>query len=428
MAAREEFKIERAVRSDALLRLALQATSNGGKTWTGLEIAFGIVEELLERKLITGSLEGKVGVVDTERKSSRLYAHLGPFDTINLTPPYTIERYRGAIEALERAGVAVILVDQISHAWAGPGGLRALLATFDRKDQFSAYDSTINPLQDEFIDMMLRSRCHLIATMRCKTEWVLEDRANRAGHMVKTPRRIGMAPIQRPGIEYEFTTLIDLDTDTHVARVLKNRCPHFADWTPRKLTREDGRALAAWLLEAKPEEGAVRPAGTPLERVTAIAEAATRACQDAATVPDLVRVFTEGTKAIQGFHGVLAREELSPLINQVTEAKDERKAALGGDRAGKKIDTSGPVEPAGPTNVGAQVMEDKITEEQEEQLRRAIRMSGTTVGACVLQFKVARLAEIRRSAFGQCLGWIQAQANQGGQKNHFADMEDDIPF
>ena len=257
----EQFEIKRAERRQARLRLAVCAASNGGKTWTSLLLAFGLVEQLIARGVLAGPVEGKVGLVDTERKSSQLYAHVGPFDTIELGPPHSVERYVGALQALERAGCAVIILDSISHAWQGAGGVLALLDRFEAGERFSQFGKTLNPAQDEFVDAMLRSPCHVIATMRSKTAWVLEDKENRHGHLVKTPRRIGMAPIQRPGIEFEFTTLLDLDTETHFARVLKNRCPVFGEWVPKMITREHGRQLADWLLEGAPE-----PAGPILNQ------------------------------------------------------------------------------------------------------------------------------------------------------------------
>lgn len=324
----EDFEIKRAERKQARLRVALSAASNGGKTWTALELAFGLVEQLIARGTLTGRVEGKVGLIDTERRSSQLYAHLGPFDTIELGPPHSVERYMGALQALERAGCAVIILDSISHAWVGDGGVLSILNRFNAGERFSAFGTDVNPAQDKFVDGMLKSPAHIIATMRSKTAWVLEDRQNRSGHMVKTPRRIGMAPIQRPGIEFEFTTLLDLDTDTHVARVLKNRCPLFDDWAPKKLTREHGRQLADWLLEGAPEP--TEPiSGTPLDRATAVADAATRACMRAATLPDLQRVYTDGIEGLKAFQGTVDSPELIRLRDGVVAAKDTRKTELG---------------------------------------------------------------------------------------------------
>lgn len=430
----EQFEIRRAERKRARLRFAVCAASNGGKTWTSIELAFGIVEELLARNELSGTLEGKVGLVDTERRSGELYAHLGPYDVIELGPPYTVERYVGAMQALERAGVAVIILDSISHAWAGPGGVLALLDRFEDKQRFSAFGSTVNPAQDEFVDAMLRSPCHVIATMRSKTAWVLEDKQTRSGSTVKAPRRIGMAPIQRPGIEYEFTTLVDLDTTTHKATVVKNRCPVFADWMPKLLTREHGRALAAWMLEGAPE-AAPAVDGTPEERCEAGVAAALRAIERCTTVPDLARVFDEAQKAARGFAAVLSPEKIRPWIDQLVSAKDARKIALGGDRAGRQVDTS-PGESPSPPPAGPGLMQPVLTDAEDAELRELIREAGIRIAEVLERYSVARIGLIARERFAEVRDWLstqiatqKARAGKGAPgKDHFADMTDDVPF
>jgi hypothetical protein len=327
----EELRIQRAERRHSRLRLAVTGASNGGKTYTSLELAFGIVEELISRGVLAGTLEGKVGVVDTERKSAQLYAHLGPYDTVDLGPPYTVARYVQALALLERAGCAVITLDSISHAWDGAGGVLALLDSFQAGEKFSAYGTAVKPAQNEFVDAMLRSPCHIIATMRSKTAWVLEDQEKRTSsggvRTVKAPRRIGMAPIQRPGIEYEFTTMLDLDTDTHQARVLKNRCPVFADWTPKVLTREHGRRLAAWLMEGAPLP-AEQVSGSPLERAQAVHAAGLRAFERAQTLPDLAVAFEVAQRDLRAFPPAVPAEAIRAMLDTLIAAKDARKLAL----------------------------------------------------------------------------------------------------
>src|SRR6267378_1470685 len=331
MPSSEQFVVKRAERRHSRLRVAVSSASNGGKTWSSIELGFGLAEELIARGVLAGTLEGKVGVVDTERKSAQLYAHLGPFDTVELDPPYSVARYVGAMQALERSGVAVIILDSISHAWDGVGGVLALLDSFEAGAKFSAYGTTIKPAQNEFVDAMLRSPCHVIATMRSKTAWVLQDVEKRTSsggvRTVKEPKRIGMAPIQRPGIEYEFTTLLDLDTDTHHARVVKNRCPVFQGWVPKVITREHGRQLAAWLLEGAPEP--VEPvSGSPMERAVAVREAALRALDRAQTVPDLATVFERAQRDLRAFPPSVPMDQIRPMLEVVVKAKDTRKEAL----------------------------------------------------------------------------------------------------
>lgn len=425
----EQFEIRRAERKQARLRLAVCAASNGGKTWSSLELAFGLVEELLARGILGGTLEGKVGMVDTERRSGHLYSHLGPYDVIELGPPHTVERYVGAMQALERAGCAVVILDSISHAWAGQGGVLALLDRFEAHERFSAFGKTVNPAQDEFVDAILRSPCHVIATMRSKTAWVLEDRENRRGQMVKTPRRIGMAPIQRPGIEYEFTSMLDLDTDTHQARVVKNRCPVFQSWSPRVLTREHGRQLAAWLLEGAPQP-AGPVSGTPAERAQATLAAAVRAMHRCENLPDLARVFEDADRQLRGFVPGVPVEEVASLRKQLTDAKDLCKKALGA-----------PSRPMGPVvDPGAAV-----------DLEGLLQDAGVPLAMCCEHFGVARLVLLPADKLQAAVDWIAGEALEAGANppaltkrllemgvhvpalakprgGLFADMPDDLPW
>lgn len=430
----EKFEIQRAERRQARLRLAVGAASNGGKTWTSLELAFGLVEELIAQGVLTGTLEGKVGMIDTERKSGHLYSHLGPYDVLELKPPYTVERYVDAKEQLERAGYVAIILDSISHAWVGPGGVLSILNRFDDSERFRKFNTEVNPAQDEFVDAMLRSPCHIIATMRSKTAWVMEQKEVK-GHMRHVPKRVGMAPIQRPGIEYEFTTMLDLDTDSNVARVVKNRCPVFRDWQPKRITREHGRALARWLLEGAPD--VVEPvSGTPFERASATASSVLRACERAANLPDLQRVFTDGVRSIRGFTDVIEKDELPKLAKlerDVTLAKDTRKVALGAPApraAGPVIDPGAAVD-----------------------LELLLQDAGIPLAACAEHFAVARLVLLPEDKLQAAVDWIAGEAIErgapppaitkrlialgvhvpalasiGGGNHHFDDMADDLPW
>jgi SpoVK/Ycf46/Vps4 family AAA+-type ATPase len=101
--------IRKAERRKSKLRLALVGPTGSGKTFSALQLAFG--------------LGSKVGLIDTEHGSGDLYADLGDYDVITLEPPYTVAKYRDAIRAFEEAGYDTIIVDSLSHAWSGEGGL-----------------------------------------------------------------------------------------------------------------------------------------------------------------------------------------------------------------------------------------------------------------------------------------------------------------
>lgn len=220
--------IRKAERRKARLRLGISAPSGAGKTYSALLIAFG--------------LGGKVGMIDTEHGSGDLYADLGEYDIISIAAPYTVAKYLEAIRAFEAAGYSTIIIDSLSHAWAGEGGLLDKQGKIaDRGGNGYAAWRTITPEHNALVDAMLRSPAHIIATMRSKTEYVIEK--NDKGK--DAPKKVGLAPIQRDGMEYEFTVMLDIAVD-HTATASKDRTRLF-DGQYFRPSPETGSALRAWL-------------------------------------------------------------------------------------------------------------------------------------------------------------------------------------
>lgn len=227
---------QKAVRQVAKLRLALSGPSGSGKTYSALLIASGIVP-----------IE-KVAVVDTENGSANLYANLGTYSVLTLHPPYTPKKYIEAIHAAEQEGFELVIIDSLSHAWNGEGGLleqkdKATNAKY-KGNGWAAWRE-VTPEYNKLIETMLNSSCHIIATMRSKTEYMQDD-SNGRKRIVK----VGAAPIQRDGIEYEFTVVFDLSID-HVATVNKDRTRLF-DGQYFVPTPNVGKTLKQWLDAGEP--------------------------------------------------------------------------------------------------------------------------------------------------------------------------------
>jgi hypothetical protein len=221
-------EIRKAERKKAKLRLGIAAPSGAGKTYSALLLAFG--------------LGGKVGLIDTEHGSGDLYAHLGDYDIISIEAPYTVAKYAQAIKAFEQAGYATAIVDSLSHAWAGDGGLldkqgKAADAT---GNSYTAWRK-VTPEHNLLVEAMLKSPMHIIATMRSKQEYVQEK--DEKGKSVV--RKLGMAPVQREGMEYEFTVMLDVNMD-HIASASKDRTGLF-DGQYMKITPDTGKMLLEWL-------------------------------------------------------------------------------------------------------------------------------------------------------------------------------------
>ena len=223
-------EFRKAERRKAKLRLAITGTSGSGKTYGALLIAQG--------------LGGKIAMIDTENGSGDLYANKFDYDVCTIQAPYTIDKYTTCIHDAEKLGYDIIIIDSLSHEWSGAGGI---LEQIDRITESSRSGNSyfawgkVTPEHNKFIEVMLNSQCHIIATIRSKTDYVIVE--NDKGK--KEPRKVGLAPVQRDGMEYEFSVVFDLGIN-HFATVSKDRTSLF-DGQIFKLSQECGQTLKAWL-------------------------------------------------------------------------------------------------------------------------------------------------------------------------------------
>lgn len=221
-------KIEKAERIKSKLRLGIAGPSGAGKTYSSLKLAKGLIGE-----------GGRICIIDTENGSADLYAHLFDYDIIKIKENYAPKNYIEAIHAAEEAAYDVIIIDSLSHAWVGQGGL---LDQVDKKggNSFTAWRD-ITPQHNLLIDTMLKSPVHIIATMRSKTEYGTDTDGK--GKMIV--KKLGLAPVQREGMDYEFTIVMDVNQD-HYATASKDRTDMFADEV-FQISEKTGARLLAWL-------------------------------------------------------------------------------------------------------------------------------------------------------------------------------------
>lgn len=223
---------KKATKAQAKLRAAVFGPSGGGKTFSCLRIARGLAGD------------GTVAVIDTERGSASKYSDRFDFDVLELTD----QTVAGYVEAIKQAhGYDVLVVDSLSHGWQSLlEEVEKLAKAKYRGNTWSAW-SEGTPLQRKLVNAILDFPGHVLATIRCKTEWTtVED-----GRGKKVPQRIGMAPEQGKGIEYEFDILLEISTE-HIANVIKDRTGKFQDRLIEKPDEEFGRQLALWLADGEP--------------------------------------------------------------------------------------------------------------------------------------------------------------------------------
>jgi hypothetical protein len=241
-------------------RIALCGPSGAGKTYTGLTLAT--------------ALSDRVAVIDTERGSASKYVGLNGWQFDTVTPdkfsPLSLVETLGVAAG---AGYGVVLIDSLSHYWMGTDGMLEQVDRRSGANKFTSGWKAVGPEEKQMIDAMLTYPGHVIATLRTKTEYVIEE--NDRGK--KEPKKVGMKPIQRDGIEYEFDVIGDLDHESRLT-ISKTRISSLSGQVIKEPGVELAATIADWLADG--------------EAVPTIAEFRERA-EAATTVDELKALWTE---------------------------------------------------------------------------------------------------------------------------------------
>lgn len=224
---------KKAIKQEAKLRLAIAGPSGSGKTYSGLAI---------------GTEIGKTALIDTEHGSASKYADLFEFDVLEMEPPFSPERFIKAIREAEQGGYEVLVLDSLSHVWNGTGGLLEEVDRIARAkyqgNSFAAWkDAT--PIYNKLVDAIIQSKIHIIATMRTKQDYVLTtDEKGKS-----RPQKVGLAPIQRDGFEYEFDVVMTMDVN-NTGVITKSRAAELSGKIFDKPGKDFSDQVKAWLIGA----------------------------------------------------------------------------------------------------------------------------------------------------------------------------------
>ena len=211
----------KATKEKIKVRLAISGASGSGKTYSALAIASHLAQP--------------IALIDTERGSASLYADQFDFDVCELND-FHPSRYIEAIQAAEQAGYGTIIIDSLSHAWYWE-----LDAAASQRNSFTGWKN-VRPLERKLIDCLVGCRAHVIATMRTKTEWVIETNSKGKAE----PRKVGTTPVQTASIEYEFDIAGEMNQQ-HILTVTKSRCSELTDKTFLNPGKELAIILNEWL-------------------------------------------------------------------------------------------------------------------------------------------------------------------------------------
>ena len=230
---------KQAVKTESKLRLAIAGPSGSGKTYTALALAAALVPG------------GKVAVVDTEHGSAAKYADLFAFDVAPAAPPYHPDGLIKLATFAANNGYDVVIVDSVSHYWSGAGGVLDLKEEAERRmrnpNSYTAWKD-VTPIHQRMVDTLVAIPAHVIVTMRSKQDYILVERNGK-----QVPQKVGMAPVQRDGFEYEFDVMLDMDIE-NVGRVMKTRCPALTGKAFDKPGADVAQILRDWLAGASPTQ------------------------------------------------------------------------------------------------------------------------------------------------------------------------------
>lgn len=297
-----------ATRRQSKLRMTIDGPAGSGKSYTALRLAHELARALDCNP---------IGVIDTERGSASKYVGENPdgypwtFDVAEMDN-FSPDRYTELINQASGSGYGILIIDSLSHAWEGVGGaleIKDKISGSSRDNNYTAWRQ-VTPLHNRMVDTILQCPMHVITTMRSRMDYIQE--VNDFGKVIGI-RKVGMAPIQRPGMEYEFDIVGDIDWN-HILTVSKSRCSKVADLKVDHPGPGFVAPIVEWL--SKGEAVTYQPAPAADEKVFAPAE---NSSEDVLSLDDLVTQY--GVEAIMTANGGMipsTSDEISAIATMLS--------------------------------------------------------------------------------------------------------------
>lgn len=274
-----KFEFAPAEKSQLKARILISGAAGSGKTIAALELA--------------SALGGRVAVIDTENGSAALYSDKYKFEMLNLQPPYPPEDFIQAIKVAENGGFDVIVIDGITPEWSGSGGCLDLHTKLGGRFQDWA---KVTPRHRSFIQKILECSTHIICTCRSKQGYAMDEQS-------KKVTKLGMAPEQRDGLDYEMTLVFNIINQTHLAEATKDRTGLF-DGKQFLISKNTGLEILEWLNSGTPAKS---PAPTITDVRNLLISAGVK------SIPDFKKVMTQVLGEEYNTLEDLNQEQLSTL-------------------------------------------------------------------------------------------------------------------
>jgi hypothetical protein len=250
-----DIKFTKANRKAAPMLLSISSVSGGGKTYSALLLAAGIAGP-----------SGRVGFIDTENGRGEMYtdspgvlkALPGGYEYVKFDPPFTPARYVQHIQAAERAGITVCIIDSASHEWSGTGGC-CEMAENNKLGKMANW-SLAKREHKKFVNHILTSPMHLIFCLRAQEKVKIFKKGDRivTGTDIQADESIpiadkdciiplGLQSIAEKNFVFEQLVSLMLDERTHHVVPVKVPEPLLPLFPSGKLiTKEDGERVRLW--------------------------------------------------------------------------------------------------------------------------------------------------------------------------------------
>lgn len=228
-------KIRKAVREQVYAKIALMGCSGSGKSYSALRLSKGMAEALSKElgrpaKILMANTEGSRGVY---------YANEFDYDICDIEAPYSPETYIELINDAVEAGYDILILDSASPEWDGKGGCLELHAMLGGRQQDW---KDISPRHNKFLDAILMSPVHIIATLKGKDAYEIDKDAN--GKV--SVKKLGLGTRQRDGFEFNFSCTFSIDQKTHIAQAQKDNTHIFEGSAGEILSEDYGKRIIAW--------------------------------------------------------------------------------------------------------------------------------------------------------------------------------------
>lgn len=334
----------KAVQGGEPLLIGLVGPSSGGKTYSALRLAKGIVS-------VTG---GRISVIDTETRRAKAYAKYFDYDHTELEAPFSPYDYLDVINHCIDDGAKCIVIDSASHEHEGIGGVlemqeaeleRLSKGNYERAKQMKFLSwAAPKSARKKLIQRIMQANVHVIMCFRAKKGIDTSGKTR--------PENIGWTPIGGSEWIYEFTCKFLLEPscdgvfsmpvgklgDKESIKIPRQFRELFAK--PEQLSEKHGEAMAKWAAgEAPPEKDLAVPALLSCIQAATTLEAIEKLKEDAGQLQSDKALTKEGgaelRKAFAARIATLkaeAKETAPASPNEADPGDDGLAAHLDGER------------------------------------------------------------------------------------------------